>query len=110
MRSDVAVLRFARSRPVLFALFETLLTGGCAVAWYVVAGLLYLESRSQPGGPPTRTFFLLAYAAVLSLPVTWALRGVPVAWLRRIVDRTIMARALASIAVCVAVFAYAMAS
>lgn len=112
MMSDASLLRLARSRPVLFALFESLLTAGCALFWYAVAGLLYLENAAHdpwdPDHPPARQFFLLACASALSLPVTWLLRGVPVPWLRRIVDRTIMVRAVVSITVCAGVFVYVM--
>ncbi|MDQ1048074.1 hypothetical protein [Streptomyces sp. V4I2] len=103
------VLRLARTRPTLFALFETALTGSCALVCYVFAGLLHLENQGRDTWDPSRPLFLLAYAAVLSLPLTWALRCVPVAPLRRIADRVILARAVASIAVCVGVFAWAVA-
>ncbi|MET9787183.1 hypothetical protein [Streptomyces canus] len=113
MLSDTSLSRLARGRPVLFALYETLLTGGCALFWYAVAGLLYLENAAHdpwdPDDSPARLFFLLACVSALSLPVTWLLRGVPVPWLRRIVDGAIMARAVASVTVCAGVFVYVMA-
>lgn len=110
---EASLLRLARRRPVLFALFETLLTGACALVWYAFAGLLHLESQAyepwDPVRPPAGPFFLLACVAALSLPVTWALRCVPVVPLRRIVDKVILVRAVLSIAVCVGVFAFAVA-
>lgn len=113
MMSGTSLPRLARSRPVLFALYETLLTGGCALIWYAAAGLLYLESAAydpwDPDHRPARLLFLLACVSALSLPVTWLLRGVPVPSLRRIVDRMIMARAVASVTVCAGVFVYVMA-
>lgn len=79
MMSDTSLQRLARSRPVLFALYETLLTGGCALFWSAVAGLLYLENAAHdpwdPDYPPARQFFLLACVSALSLPVTWLLKA-----------------------------------
>ncbi|MCT9076298.1 hypothetical protein [Streptomyces fulvoviolaceus] len=111
--TDVSLLRLARTRPVQFALFETLLTGVCALVWYAFAGLLYLESQSEaewePDYPPAGPYFLMSYVAALSLPVTWALRCVPVPPLRRFVDKVILVRGVASIAVCVGGFVFAVA-
>lgn len=108
--TDVSLLRLARNRPVQFALFETLLTGACALVWYAFAGLLYLESQSEAEWedyPPAGPFFLLAYTAVFSLLLTWALRSLPVPPLRRFVDKVILVRGAASIAVCVGSFVFA---
>lgn len=111
--TDTSLLRFARSSPLQFALLETLVTGTCALVWYAFAGLLYLESQSEaewePDYPPAGPFFLLAYAAALSLLVTWALRCVPVPPLRRFVDKVILVRGATMIAVCVGAFVYAVA-
>ena len=113
--NDVSLLRLARRRPLLFALFETLLTGGCTLLWYMFAGLLSLENQSyetgNPDVPEARPFVLLAYAFALSLPLTWALRGIPVLPLRRIVDRVVLpARAVAMIAVSLGALAFAVVS
>lgn len=52
MLSDTSLPRLARSRPVLFALYESLLTGGCALFWYAVAGLLYLGNVAHDPWDP----------------------------------------------------------
>lgn len=65
--SDASVLRLARTRPVLFAVLETLLTGACALVWFAFAGLLYLENRAHepwdPTYPPAGPFSLPAVTA-----------------------------------------------
>lgn len=108
--SDASVLRLARTRPVLFAVLETLLTGVCALGWSVFAGLLYLENGTHepwdPTSPPAGPFYLPAAVAAASLVLTWVLRCLPVEALRRFVDRVILVRAGMVIAVCAGVFVF----
>ncbi|MCX4764515.1 hypothetical protein OG562_26840 [Streptomyces sp. NBC_01275] len=82
-------------RPLLFAGFETLLTGACLLVWYALAGLVRLASEPSVAG----RILVLVYAIGLSLPLTWALRALPLPALRRAVDRAVLARAGASVVV-----------
>ncbi|MFE6333777.1 hypothetical protein ACFVOK_11250 [Streptomyces sp. NPDC057798] len=79
--AEASVLRLARTRPLLFAVLETLLTGACALVWFAFAGLLHLEDGTHEGGDPTRlpagAFALAAGVAAASLVLTWVLCAEP---------------------------------
>ncbi|MEV0176719.1 hypothetical protein AB0I00_37115 [Streptomyces sp. NPDC050803] len=110
---EVSLLRLARTRPVLFAALETLLTGACALGWFAFAALLRLEGGAHapqdPLSAPAGVFFVLACAAAASLVLTWALRCLPSRLLRRFVDRLILVRAGAAVAVCLGALVFAIA-
>ncbi|MER7570551.1 hypothetical protein [Streptomyces sp. NPDC126514] len=109
--SEASVLRLARTRPLLFAVLETLLTGACALVWFAFAGLLHLADGTHEGGDPTRlpagAFALAAGIAAASLVLTWGLRCVPSPALRRIVDRLILFRAAVVLAAGAGVLVFA---
>ncbi|WP_329547556.1 hypothetical protein OG548_28830 [Streptomyces sp. NBC_01356] len=81
---------------MLFALFETVLTAGCAFTWCGVASLIGLQSRAGESGDPELTYrhplFVLAFVALAGLPVTWAARIFPSPRLRRVLERVLVAR------------------
>ncbi|WP_371597971.1 hypothetical protein [Streptomyces sp. NBC_00564] len=91
-----SVWQLARRRPLLFALFETVLTAGCAFTWYGLAALIGLRDRAGEAGDPELTYrhplFVLAFVALAGLPVTWAARIFPSPRLRRVLERVLVAR------------------
>ncbi|MFE0672880.1 hypothetical protein [Streptomyces sp. NPDC058867] len=109
--AEASVPRPARTRPLLFAVLESLLTGACALVRSALAGLLHPENRAhepwEPTYPPAGPFYLLAFSAAVSLVVTWVPRCLPGRALRRTVDRLILVRAGLVIAVCVGAFGFA---
>lgn len=85
-----SVWQLARRKPLLFALFETVLTAGCACTWYAFAALIGLQNRAGEAGDPEPTYghplFVLAFVALAGLPVTWVARIFPNRRLRRVLE------------------------